>query len=175
LILGDELLLAAFKCRLNWQSNCHSSGMNLSFIIALLLGFNLNAQEIELKNLIGKWQLVYFDGIDKVKTSPQYRSSDSAMRANIEYKIKSRLENTVYDFFSVDSLNYTDYRNNVIVMKKAKINLKKANILTIFDGKVMREAKILELEANRLVLEPISQSPGAGKLVFERIIAVSTK
>jgi hypothetical protein len=61
-------------------------------------------------------------------------------------------------------------------MKKAKIELKKDSVLTIFDGKVMREAKILELETNRLVLEPISSnSNGGGKLIFERVIEKEKK
>jgi hypothetical protein len=145
--------------------------MNLSFIFSLLFAVTLGTAEIQLQQLLGKWQLVYFDGIEKVKKSPQYQSSDSAMRANIEYKIKSRLENTIYDFIPGDSLLFTDYENSIIVMKRAKIDLKKDNVLTIFDGKEMREAKILELEADRMVLEPISSnSNGGGKLIFERVI-----
>lgn len=145
--------------------------MNLSFVFSLFLALTLGTAEIQLQQLLGKWQLVYFDGIDRVKKSPQYQSSDSAMRANIEYKIKSRLENTVYDFIQGDSLLFTDYENSIIVMKKAKIELKKDNVLTIFDGKELREAKILELDANRMVLEPISSnSNGGGKLIFERVV-----
>lgn len=145
--------------------------MNLSFIFSLLFAVTLGTAEIQLQQLLGKWQLVNFDGIERVKKSPQYQSSDSAMRANIEYKIKSRLENTVYDFIPGDSLLYTDYENSIIVMKKAKVELKKDNVLTIFDGKEMREAKILELDADRMVLEPVSSNPnGGGKLIFERVI-----
>jgi hypothetical protein len=147
--------------------------MNLSFIYSLLFAVIFSNAEIQVQQLLGKWQLVYFDGIDRVKSSPQYQSSDSAMRANIEYKIKSRLENTVYDFISRDSLKYTDYENNIIVMKRAKIELKKDSVLTIFDGKEMREAKILELGTNRMVLEPISKNSSGGKLVFERIVEVA--
>lgn len=143
--------------------------MNLSFIFSLLFAASLTTTEIHLQQLLGKWQLVYFDGIERVKKSPQYQSSDSAMRANIEYKIKSRLENTVYDFIPGDSLLYTDYENSIIVMKRAKLELKKDSVLTIFDGKEIRRAKILELEANRMVLLPVS-SNGGGKLIFERII-----
>jgi hypothetical protein len=147
--------------------------MNISFIYSLLFAVIFSNAEIQVQQLLGKWQLVYFDGIDRVKSSPQYQSSDSAMRANIEYKIKSRLENTVYDFISRDSLKYTDYENNIIVMKRAKIELKKDSVLTIFDGKEMREAKILELGTNRMVLEPISKNSSGGKLVFERIVEVA--
>jgi hypothetical protein len=146
------------------------STMNLSIIYSLLFAVMLSNAEIQVQQLLGKWQLVYFDGIDRVKNSPQYQSSDSAMRANIEYKIKSRLENTVYNFISSDSLNYTDYVNNTIVMKKAKIELKNDNVLTIFDGKEMREAKIVEIGPNKMVLEPISKNSSGGKLVFERYV-----
>lgn len=144
--------------------------MNLSIIYSLLFAIVLGNADIQIKDLLGKWQLVYFDGIDRVKNSEQYKLSDTAMRANIEYKIQSRLENTVYDFFSTDSLRYSDYQNNTIVMKKAKIELKKDSVLTIFDGREMREAKIIELDSTKLVLEPISKNSSGGKLIFERII-----
>lgn len=144
--------------------------MNLSIIYSLLFTIMLSNADIQIKDLLGKWQLVYFDGIDRVKNSEQYKLSDTAMRANIEYKIQSRLENTVYDFFSTDSLRYSDYQNNTIVMKKAKIELKKDSVLTIFDGREMREAKIIELDSTKLVLEPISKNSSGGKLIFERII-----
>lgn len=144
--------------------------MHLSIIYSLLFTVMLSNAEIQIKDLLGKWQLVYFDGIEKVKNSEQYKSSDTAMRANIEYKIQSRLENTVYDFFSTDSLRYSDYQNNTIVMKKAKIELNKDSVLTIFDGREMREAKIVELDSTKLVLEPISKNSNGGRLIFERII-----
>lgn len=150
--------------------------MNLSFICSLLFALILGGAEIQIQQLLGKWRLVHFDGIDRVKKSPEYQTSNFAMRENIEYKIKSRLENTIYNFIPGDSLIYTDYVNSTIVMKKAKIELKKDNMLNIFDGKHMRQAKIIELELNRLVLEPISSSTyGGGKLVFERIIENENK
>lgn len=149
--------------------------MNLSYIYSLVFVVILCNADIQIQQLLGKWQLVYFDGIDRIKNSPQYQSSDSAMRANVEYKIKSRLENTVYNFISGDSLNYTDYANNSIVMKKAKIELGKDSVLSIFDGKELREAKILEIGPDKLVLEPISKNTSGGKLVFERIIEAEKK
>lgn len=150
--------------------------MNLSFIYSLFFAVTLGSAEIKIQQLLGKWQLVHFDGIDRVKKSPEYQNSDLAMRVNIEYKIKSRLENTIYNFIPGDSLVYTDYVNSAIVLKKAKIELKKDSVLTMFDGKQMREAKIVELEPNRMVLEPISSNAnGGGKLVFERIIESEKK
>ena len=144
--------------------------MNLSFIFTLLLAFNINSAEIDLKELIGKWQMVYFEGIDKIKASPQYKSADVVMRGNIDYKIKSRLENTVYDFISEDSLHYTDLENGALIMKKAKIQLKGEDVLVISTGKEVREARILEINGNKLVFEPISNSSSGGKLEFERIL-----
>lgn len=144
--------------------------MNLSFVFTLFLAFNLTTLEIDLKDLIGKWQLVYFEGMDKIKASQEYKSADSAMRINIDYKIKLRLENTVYDFVSVDSLWYADLEKGALVMKKAKIHLKEPEILVISDGKQIREARILEVEANKLVLEPISTNSSGGKMIFERIV-----
>jgi len=144
--------------------------MNLSVFFTLLLAFNLHTLEIDLKDLIGKWQLVYFEGMDKIKSSPQYKTADPTMRINIDYKIKSRLENSVYDFISTDSLKYTDMENGNLVVKTAKIQLKDEDILVIFDGKETREAKILEVDQDKLVLEPISSTSTGGKLIFERIL-----
>ncbi len=145
--------------------------MNLSFIFSLLFTIAVGIPQDQLQQILGKWQLVYFDGIERVKNSPQYKTSDSAMRANLDYKIKSRLENTIYDFVSKDSLRYTDLVNGEIVVKNAKIELKEGNVLKIYSGNQVREAKILELAGNKMVLEPISESGGGGgKLVFERIL-----
>jgi hypothetical protein len=144
--------------------------MNLSIIYSFLFALLLSNSGIQVSPLLGKWQLVYFDGIEKVRNSEQYRSSGSEMRTNIEYKIKSRLENTVYEFIPGDSLHYTDFENSTIVMKKAKIKLNNDNVLIIFDGKETREAKVVEIGPNKLVLEPISETSNGGKLVFERIV-----
>lgn len=145
--------------------------MNLSFIYTLLLSVILGWSQIQYQELIGEWQLVDFDGIKKIKTSPQYLSSSAAFRANLETKINYRLENTVYKFLEGDSLAYTDFVNQEIVLKKAKIEISEDNVITILEGEDSKQAKIMEFDGNRLVLEPVSSNGnGAGKLVFERII-----
>ena len=118
---------------------------------------------------MGTCQLVHFDAMDQLRMSPQYQSSDPAMRAWFEYKIQNRLENTVYKFIPGDSLKYTDYERQEVVQKQAKIEISKDNVLIIRTGAEIRQAKILELDSDRMVLEPISDKPGSGKLVFERI------
>ena len=92
------------------------------------------------------------------------------MKANMEAKINYRLESTVYQFISADSLYFTDFVNQIIVQKKAKIEVSADNILSINDGDQIKKAKILELEPDRLVIEPIVQGGSVGKFVFERII-----
>lgn len=143
--------------------------MYLSIIPTLLLAFVLQTSQISFKQLIGTWQLVHFDAMDQLRMSPQYQSSDPAMRAGLEYKIQNRLENTVYKFIPGDSLKYTDYERQEVVQKQAKIEISKDNVLIIHTGAEIRQAKILDIENDRMVLEPISDKPGSGKLVFERI------
>lgn len=144
--------------------------MKFTLIATLIfsLGFSWNSAQSQ--SLIGNWQLVHFDGVDKVRSSPQYLQADATMKANMEAKINYRLESTVYQFISADSLYFTDFVNQIIVQKKAKIELSADNVLTINDGAQIKKATILELEPNRLVIEPIVQGGNVGKFVFERII-----
>ena len=148
---------------------------SLTLIPALILSFFLNINQIQIQELFGKWQLVYFDGIERIRKSPQFLNADSATQANMQYRIQYRLESTVYQFSAVDSLKFTDFENQQLVLKKAKVKLDDQNILTIYEGNEVRQAKIVEFDANKLVLQPISQNPGAGKLVFERIIEKKEK
>lgn len=143
--------------------------MNLSIIPTLLLTLFLQTSQIKFQQLIGTWQLVHFDAMDELLKSPQYLNSDSAMRAGLDYKIQNRLENTVYKFVEGDSLNYTDYINQEVVQRKAKIEISSENVVTIRTGSEIKRAKIVELGADRLVLQPISKNPSSGKLVFEKI------
>lgn len=148
---------------------------SLTLIPALILSFFLNFNQIQIQELFGKWQLVYFDGIERIRKSPQFLNADSATQANMQYRIQYRLESTVYHFSAGDSLKFTDFENQQLVLKKAKVKLDDQNILTIYEGNEVRQAKIVEFDANKLVLQPISQNPGAGKLVFERIIEKKEK
>lgn len=148
---------------------------SLTLIPALILSFFLNINQIQIQELFGKWQLVYFDGIERIRKSPQFLNADSATQANMQYRIQYRLESTVYQFSPGDSLKFTDFENQQLVLKKAKVKLDDQNILTIYEGNEVRQAKIVEFDANKLVLQPISQNPGAGKLVFERIIEKKEK
>ncbi|UZD22378.1 hypothetical protein PBT90_02900 [Algoriphagus halophytocola] len=149
--------------------------MNLSIIPTLLLAISLQGNPVQIEELLGKWQLVYFEAIARLKNSPRFQNSSPAMKADLDYKIKNRLENTVYQFVEGDSLFYNDYQNRDVVQKRAKIEISPDNVLTIFDGKSSRKAKIVSLEEDKLVLEPISDGEGAGKLTFERIIPEKKK
>jgi len=140
----------------------------LTATLIFLLAFSWNSAQSQ--SLTGNWQLVHFDGVEKVRNSPQYREADETMKANMEAKINYRLESTVYQFISTDSLYFTDFVNQIIVQKKAKIEVSADNVLTINDGDQIKKAKILELEPNRLVIEPILQGGNVGKFIFERII-----
>ncbi|MEP1085661.1 hypothetical protein [Algoriphagus sp.] len=143
--------------------------MYLTYISTILLALILQSSQVKFEQLIGTWQLVHFDAMDELRNSPQYKSSDSAMRAGLEYKIQNRLENTVYIFVAGDSLKYTDYVKSEVVQKKATIEINSNNILTIKTGSEVKQAKIVAFGTERMVLQPISTSPGSGKLVFEKI------
>ncbi|SHO62977.1 hypothetical protein A8938_2443 [Algoriphagus zhangzhouensis] len=144
--------------------------MNLINIPALILFFFLQGSPIQMQELLGKWQLVHFDGIDRIRNSPQFRSANPTALADMQAKIKNRLENTIYKFVENDSLLFTDFQNQRMIQKKAKLELSPENILTINSGGEIRKAKIVEVTDSKLVLEPISDSPGSGKLTFEKII-----
>ncbi|MDR7132549.1 hypothetical protein J2X69_004922 [Algoriphagus sp. 4150] len=143
--------------------------MILSVIPSLLLAFVLQTSQISFQQLLGSWQLVHFESIDQLRNSPQYRNSDAAMREGLEYKIQNRLENTVYNFVAGDSLKYTDYVSQEVVQRQAKIEISKDSVMTIHTATEIRQAKIVEFSGDRMVLAPISNKAGAGKLVFERI------
>jgi len=143
--------------------------MYISIIPTLLLAFVLQTSQIKFQHLIGTWQLVHFDAMDQLRKSPQYQNSDATMRAGLEYKIQNRLENTVYIFFEGDSLKYTDFVQQEVIQKQAKIEISTNNVLTIQSGTETRQAKIVAFDSSRMVLEPISKSTGSGKLVFERV------
>lgn len=145
--------------------------MKFSLIAILIFSLAFTWNPAHSQSLIGKWQLVHFDGVEKVRNSPQYREADETMKSNMEAKINYRLESTVYQFISADSLYFTDFVNQIIVQKKAKIEVSADNVLSINDGNQIKKAKILELEPDRLVIEPIVQGGNVGKFVFERIKA----
>lgn len=144
--------------------------MNLINIPAFILFLFLQGSPVQMQALLGKWQLIHFEGIDRIKNSPQFRSANPAALADMQAKIKNRLENTIYQFVENDSLLFTDFQNQRMVQKEAKLELGPDNILTINSGGEIRKAKIIEVTDSKLVLEPISDSPGAGKLTFEKII-----
>lgn len=143
--------------------------MHISFIFTILFLFIQNFTPIEYKELIGSWQLIYFDGIEKIVYSPEYQNANPTQRAGMEARIKFRLENTVYEFTEGNTLKYIDFENQTVIRKEAKVELSDANILLIHDQKGDRLAQIVELSAEELVLQPISKNPNVGKLVFERI------
>lgn len=143
--------------------------MNLSIIPTLLLAFFLQTSQISFQQLLGTWQLVHFDAMDELRKSPQYQNASPSMRAGLEYKIKNRLENTIYEFVPGDTLKYTDFVLQEVVLKKAIVEISSENVMSIQTGKDIRKAKIVEFSTERMVLEPISDNPGSGKLVFEKI------
>lgn len=141
--------------------------MNLNLYVFLAFFLIWPTQNNENPELIGKWQLVYFDGIEQIRQSSRYRNAPAEAKQDMEYRIANRLENTVYEFMDGDSLVFTDYGQKGIVQKRVKFEVDEDQVLHIFEENQTRKAKIIELTENRLILEPISENGVLGKLIFE--------
>jgi hypothetical protein len=144
--------------------------MKFTVFITLFFTFVLVSNPLQSQTLLGNWQLVDFDGAAKIRNSPSYREADQTTKALMEAKIQYRLESTVYQFISNDSLYYTDFVNQTIIQKKSKVEVSKENILSFWDGTQLKKAKILDLDDMRLILQPIVEGENVGKFVFERIV-----
>lgn len=139
------------------------------FISTLILPLLLVWNQIQYSELVGSWQLTYFDGIERIVNSPEYQKATPSEKFAMDARINFRLENTVYQFEKGDVLKFTDFENQTIVRKEVKIELSEGNILIIHEEKGDRLAKIVEFSADKMVLQPISQNAASGKLTFERI------
>lgn len=144
--------------------------MNLSIIPTILLAFFLQTKQVEFEQLLGTWQLVHFDAMDKLKSSPQYLNANPAMREGIDYKIQNRLESTIYEFVERDSLKFTDLENGEIILKKATIQIDEKDVMMISFGNELRKAKIIAVDASQLILEPISEHSKGDQLTFEKVV-----
>lgn len=143
--------------------------MHLSFITSFVLTLALYWSQIQYSQLIGSWQLIHFDGMEKIVKSPQYQNANAAEKAGMDARIKYRLENTVYQFEEGDVLKFTDFENQTIVQKEVKIELAEGDMLIIHEEKGDRLAKIIEFSNDKMVLQPISVNSTTGKLIFKRI------
>lgn len=143
--------------------------MNLSLITSLFLSLLLYWNQIQYSQLIGSWQLVHFGGMEKIVKSPQYQNANALEKAGMDARINYRLENTVYKFEEGDILKFTDFENQTVVQKVAKIELTQGNMLLIHEENGDRLAQIVEFSEDRMVLQPISKSSATGRLIFERI------
>ncbi|NVJ85822.1 MAG: hypothetical protein HWE15_05920 [Algoriphagus sp.] len=144
--------------------------MRIRILTLLIFSFFEISSSLQAQQLFGKWQLVYFDGIDQIRNSAQFREATPAARSNMEYRIKNRLENTVYEFLPEDSLKYTDMVNQELVLRKATFEVDENRVLLIKHEDMVRRAQIVELTENKLILQPITQSGMLGRLIFEPYI-----
>lgn len=122
------------------------------------------------QSLVGKWQLIHFEGIEKIRNSAQYREADLEVKSAMESRITERLENTVYQFSLPDSLLFTEFVSQVVVQQKARFEVDQNQILIITLPNQVKKAKIITLEEMELVLEPLVEANAVGKWIFERII-----
>ncbi|WP_332914233.1 hypothetical protein [Algoriphagus boritolerans] len=58
--------------------------MNLSLITSMILTFTLFLSQVEYKQLIGSWQLVHFEGMEKIVKSPQYQNANALEKAGMD-------------------------------------------------------------------------------------------
>jgi hypothetical protein len=152
-----------------WQYYCNIAPMNLSLIASLLLAIAAMFSNVEYKQLIGSWQLTHFEGMDKIMNSSQYQRANAMERASMDAKIAFRLENTVYHFEPGELLKFTDFEDQQVVQKEAKIEIENGDMLVIHEEKGDRFAKIVEFTDQKMVLQPVSKNSVSGKLTFERI------
>jgi len=143
--------------------------MKFSFISLLVLPLFIFWNQVEYADLIGTWQLTYFDGIEAIVKSSEYQTASSTQRANMDAKIKYRLESTVYKFEEGNVLKFTDFKNQTVVQNTATVELQEGEVLIIHEEGQDRLARILELTPEKLVLMPISATSKSGKMVFERV------
>ncbi|MBC6366680.1 hypothetical protein [Algoriphagus sp. AK58] len=143
--------------------------MKFALSLSVILASFVIWFQVQYKDLLGSWQLVHFDGMEKIVYSPQYQNATPAQRASMDARIKFRLENTVYEFQEGETLKYIELQDQTIVRKEAKVELSEGNLLLIHDEKGDRLAQIVELSSDKLVLQPISKNANTGKLIFERI------
>jgi len=144
--------------------------MNLTLIPTILFAFCLQTIQVKFEQLLGTWQLVHFDAMDHLKSSPQYLNANAAMREGIDYKIQNRLESTVYQFVESDSLKFTDLENGEIILKNATVLINERDVLVISFGDELRKAKIVSVDAHQLILEPISEHSNGDRLTFEKVV-----
>lgn len=143
--------------------------MKKSLLILFLFVSFQSFGQFSYDQLLGKWQLVHFDGVSKLVNSPEYQNATEAQRASMNVRIKARLESTVYDFQADQVLEYTDSEQQVVVRKKAKVELSEGNMLLIHDEKGDRLARIVTLTADQLIFQPLTKNASMGNLTFERI------
>ncbi len=152
-----------------WQNYCKANCMNLSILASFSLTLASLFNQIEYNQLIGSWQLTHFEGMEKLISSSQYQNANSMERASMDARIKFRLENTVYQFEVDQVMKFTDFENQQVVQKEARVELLDGSVLVMHEEKGDRSATIIELTDQKMVLQPISTSSVSGKLIFERI------
>lgn len=145
------------------------TAMKKSLLILLLFVSFQSFGQVTYSQLLGKWKLVHFDGIAKIVNSPEFQNATEAQRESINARIKSRLENTIYEFLEGDTLEYVDFEQQSIVRKSAKVELQEGDMLLIHDEKGDRLARILSITEDKLILQPITKNSAMGNLTFERI------
>lgn len=141
------------------------------FLFSLIFFISIQSfGQVTYSQLIGKWQLVHFDGIAKIVNSPEFQNATESQRASMNIRIKARLESTVYEFLEGETLKYIDFDQQTILQKEAKVELSEGVMLLIHDEKGDRLARIVSLTEDKLVLQPMTKNSAMGNLTFERIV-----
>ncbi|AWW31170.1 hypothetical protein DN752_14110 [Echinicola strongylocentroti] len=138
----------------------------LGFFMIVQNGF---CQSLDTAMLKGNWQLLRYDAIEKIKQSPSYQNASPQAKEGMDRKITRFLDNTFYHFTDGDSLYYIDLSEGALVQRKAVYTLEDS-VLTISESgkRQNKQAKILELQENKLVLTPLVNEE-KGKMVFQRV------
>jgi len=66
---------------------------------------------------LGRWQMVFFEAISKIESSPIYQESDKASREMADSMFKLALDSTYFEF-EKDTVFFSDIKNSKIVHRK---------------------------------------------------------
>jgi hypothetical protein len=139
-----------------------------SILFSTVIMFYLLSQPEEL--LVGKWKIVEFTTIDKIRSSPQYAFADEQSRKLVEQRFTNMLKKGYYKFSS-DSLEYTDLDGKDIMIRDAVWSLEDS-LITIKEvyRPFERQALLRYVSKDSLVLSLVIEGKaGEDYLIFKKM------
>jgi len=111
-------------------------------IVLCVFGFLIINPEF----LLGRWQMVLFEAISKIESSPIYQESDKANREMADNMFKLALDSTYFEF-KKDTVLFSDIKDSKIVHRKGRWFLE-GDTIVINDLERIHTTKILVSNIN---------------------------